>query len=618
MAKQPAVSTQPRVRFLLPVWGERYIERFAELCLPSLLAPGNLPALTEICNCEFVLLTTADAMPIFEQQKNFDRFQSLAPTRILPIDDLIVNEYSGVTLSHAYFRGVADAGEDMVDIHFLFLNSDIILSDGSLASVAQRIVAGERCILANSIRAISEALEAPLKAMIDDDKRTLAVSSRDLVSMALQSLHPTLVAKLVNDDFCHSIHVNQLYWRVDSNTLVSRHFLYFMLSIRPEKVVVSNRGFCDYFFVPEMCPTTPSTVLGDSDEFFALEIQYRDSEADFLRLGRPTDQEVVDSLAKWTTETHRRDARDHVLIFHSQDLPPDTERFVADSRTFVGGLIGKMPPPQPHIDHPYWTGSQALWEACRQKAARRGSNEDSVEKHGSRSEQNSEPHQETMRQRVGRHVLGRVPELPRWHPDWLDYRLLAPVLAGIRRTPGETVIYVDDGLGLLASALGTVDHISIDDLLSDRGEDETLSARYRAAVVEMTRFPPLRIVAVVEALSTRMDEEREIILFWKDMADTELDTSTGVMSVVGDFWPGIDYDLEFWFAGGRTKRSLKHDLVTARGLFLKYGKVALPLVGMLTLWTLFRAWGFNRQAAIRQDSRTTVESLSSFTFHLKG
>ena len=30
--------------FLSPIWGERYIEEYFDLIVPTLLAPGNLPA----------------------------------------------------------------------------------------------------------------------------------------------------------------------------------------------------------------------------------------------------------------------------------------------------------------------------------------------------------------------------------------------------------------------------------------------------------------------------------------------------------------------------------------------------------------------------------------------
>ena len=35
------------IKVLMPVWGSRYIRQFLEFCLPTMLAPGNIPALAQ-------------------------------------------------------------------------------------------------------------------------------------------------------------------------------------------------------------------------------------------------------------------------------------------------------------------------------------------------------------------------------------------------------------------------------------------------------------------------------------------------------------------------------------------------------------------------------------------
>ena len=60
-----AVGTKSRrgppkaIQCLLPVWGSSYIDQFLEFGLPTLLAPGNLPALAKALPCEFIILTSA-------------------------------------------------------------------------------------------------------------------------------------------------------------------------------------------------------------------------------------------------------------------------------------------------------------------------------------------------------------------------------------------------------------------------------------------------------------------------------------------------------------------------------------------------------------------------------
>src|SRR6266496_2424558 len=47
------------IRVLLPVWGEDFVAQFLEYSLPTLLAPGNIPALAKALPTHFVFLTRA-------------------------------------------------------------------------------------------------------------------------------------------------------------------------------------------------------------------------------------------------------------------------------------------------------------------------------------------------------------------------------------------------------------------------------------------------------------------------------------------------------------------------------------------------------------------------------
>ncbi|HZT49186.1 MAG TPA: hypothetical protein VFA64_14520, partial [Hyphomicrobiaceae bacterium] len=61
---EPATKPQrapPRaVKLLLPAWGFRHVRQFLDSCLPTLLAPGNVPAIAARIPCEFVLLTSRE------------------------------------------------------------------------------------------------------------------------------------------------------------------------------------------------------------------------------------------------------------------------------------------------------------------------------------------------------------------------------------------------------------------------------------------------------------------------------------------------------------------------------------------------------------------------------
>jgi hypothetical protein len=74
-----------------------------------------------------------------------------------------------------------------------------------------------------------------------------------------------------------------------------------MLCLKPERIIERIDSYCDYGFIPEMCPSGNTAVMADSDEFFMLELQQREQEMGLLHLGRASDVEIAHSLDEWTT-----------------------------------------------------------------------------------------------------------------------------------------------------------------------------------------------------------------------------------------------------------------------------------------------------------------------------
>ena len=92
------------VRLLLPVWGYRYVKQFLDCSLPTMLAPGNVPALAGMLPCTFVLLTsTDDAELLIGAQRR--------TAHAVAADHREVDE-SGVLYGHAARHGVHAGGSD--------------------------------------------------------------------------------------------------------------------------------------------------------------------------------------------------------------------------------------------------------------------------------------------------------------------------------------------------------------------------------------------------------------------------------------------------------------------------------------------------------------------------
>src|SRR5262245_23117354 len=142
---------RPPLRVISIAWGERYLEDFLEYCLPALLAPGNVPALTGHFATEIVFVTETT---FFERVRRHPAWQAAANvcgTRLFPLDDLIGRRDAyGMSLSYALFRGFEDLGPAMTGCYVLFVNADFILADGSYRKLLPSLLRGDPIILAPS------------------------------------------------------------------------------------------------------------------------------------------------------------------------------------------------------------------------------------------------------------------------------------------------------------------------------------------------------------------------------------------------------------------------------------------------------------------------------------
>jgi hypothetical protein len=288
--RRPVVShelrSQPKsARILLCVWGYSYVRQFLEYSLPTMLAPGNIPALAAALPTEFVVLTSADDESFIVEHPTFKQLDSICKTTIHPIDHLITDGNYSTTITLAFAEAVREAGEDMVDTCFFLLVSDYIVADGSFANALKRMQKGTSAVMVGNMQVARESALPWLQERLAGNDLGLSLKPRELMQWALNNLHPLVLANIVNLPFSHNTDSNRLFWRVDGNTMIGRFYLMHMLCVRPEVSDFVIGSSCDYSFIPEMCPSDNVEAITDSDEYLVIEMQSRMHEAKFLRPG---------------------------------------------------------------------------------------------------------------------------------------------------------------------------------------------------------------------------------------------------------------------------------------------------------------------------------------------
>jgi hypothetical protein len=427
-------------RVLIPVWGYEFVRKFLDRGLPTLLAPGNLPAIAAVLPTEFSFLTSEHDKTHIREHPAYGRLATVCAVRFQEIDDLVMEGNHSTTLTLAYAREIKRSGRSALDTCFFFLVSDYLMADGSLAAVLARMQAGASAVQVGNFQAVEDEGGEWLDRHLAAGAGAVALPARELMRWALSCTHPATIANTVNNSVCHNKHTNRLFWQVDDNTLIGRFYLMHMICIRPELTDFVIGASCDYSFVPEMCLSGNVVTIGDSDEYLAIEVQPRDHEAGFITSGPARPRDVAISLSEWTTARHRLNVHD-TIVYHADELPASLSSVMDEATRFISKVSKELSPtPQPHRDHPYWRGAIAALEAA---------------KHASLAKETrwAMPgrSQRSIASRLSEAVpivCGRPPEVKRGHPRWADFSR--------HRAAIETAIAEVGPRLLIASTSGTV------------------------------------------------------------------------------------------------------------------------------------------------------------------
>ena len=412
-------SPPTTAKLVLPVWGYRYVRQFLEVSLPTLLAPGNIPALAQALDCEFIILTSVDDQTQIAEHPAFVRLSKVCRTSIQLIDHLITDGNHSTTITIAYTEAIRSVGAAMVDTCFFFLVSDYIVADGSLANALARMRRGASAVVVGNFQLDGDEAEPSLREALRAAGAALALTPRQLMRWALDHLHPATIANTVNIPLTHNSHTNRLFWRVDAATVLGRFYLMHMLCVRPELVDFTIGASCDYSFVPEMCPSGDVQAITDSDESLIIEMQPRGHESAFLRPGPHKIKPLAKSLGEWTTATHRENAR-RSIVFHAEDVPPAIAESIVKADAFIEEVARAIRvAAQPHRNHPYWRGAMA---AFHDATGRRLTVEES--RYALAPSVDGGWFNEWVMWRAKNAILGRPPRVFPWHPAWVDFRVV--------------------------------------------------------------------------------------------------------------------------------------------------------------------------------------------------
>jgi hypothetical protein len=186
--------------FVVVVWGEQYRDYFLEYCLPSMLAPGNIPALAGCRSAKYLIATTSEDWLEIKKTAIFRELARHAEPVFL--------ELPPESQAQPYWRRNIIGQKLCCDVVFkdrayrIFNTPDAIYSDGMVTRMHELASAGIQVIFKLPAPTSDTDLFFNTLAQMNmlpsssarDSGIPLAYSARQIVSAALASAHTMFLA----------------------------------------------------------------------------------------------------------------------------------------------------------------------------------------------------------------------------------------------------------------------------------------------------------------------------------------------------------------------------------------------------------------------------------------
>ncbi len=310
--------------FLNVVWGDSYTDLFLKVALPSELSPGNLASFPHRDESSYTIYTTSKDAEMIRKSRAYAILSQIMSTEILLIDDINFNNSKYNIVSECQKRGIIAAGSN--DCAIVFLYADQVWFDGTFKNMAKIAATGKRAILSGGLRVAEETfVPVLLKQFYSKSDHTIAISSRQLVRIALDHLHPQYKSLFWDsNEFNRS--PSHLYWSVPHEGVLARCFHLFPLMVRPRRRVTSFSPTIDGSdYIARACPHPDDRYIAvDSDEMMQVTVASR---LESISGVSPNKSSVI-KVARWAahgTFPHHREFVRYRIRFHFNDVSPRWE-----------------------------------------------------------------------------------------------------------------------------------------------------------------------------------------------------------------------------------------------------------------------------------------------------
>jgi hypothetical protein len=251
-----------RCVFVTVLWGDWHREIFLNSNLPTMLSPGNLPALSAGIDCDYLVYTTPQDALIMRRNRAFQRLRSIVPVSLkLFTPSKTRNIFN---LHHMIWRKATEHARQQ-QAFILLMPPDVAWADGSFLHLRTALESGKRAIFMTYPRVVSETLVPALGERFPRDScEAIIIPPKELMALAITHIHP-LMAAYDRAATHYPIHPEMILWPIEGDGFLLRFLARELFCFEPGRYPLNTQSL-----LAQMPPADEIHVFGDSREFLGV------------------------------------------------------------------------------------------------------------------------------------------------------------------------------------------------------------------------------------------------------------------------------------------------------------------------------------------------------------
>jgi hypothetical protein len=266
---------------IVVLWGERFRNYFLNYCLPSLMAPGNIPALATKTPSKFLIATRPEDWAAMEHAAIFRQMARYVEPHYIEIPPCPPGKSGCEHMGTGHKLACELAYREQA--YAAVLTPDCMLADGGLERLQELALAGSEIVITAALRFGEEPLFANLRATgvraepdLPGERDPLQIPCRELVNAAINAFHSHSASCEWGSSYFPQV-THCAWWRVPGEDGVLLH----SLSWAP--LLIDYRAFANHdtsamedwsidgdYLYKNVATADRIHVVQDSDELFLV------------------------------------------------------------------------------------------------------------------------------------------------------------------------------------------------------------------------------------------------------------------------------------------------------------------------------------------------------------